>query len=121
MTRPYPRSWWLAMACVSALAAVAIVCQPAEAGDRWGDEHVKDHLAGEAVIGTVSGFAIKSKPAAFAVALVPGLYREQWKKRHGYDSYSASRLAADIAGAAIGVYVGRCVIADRSITCNVEF
>ena len=103
------------------VAMTFLACGVAQAGDRWGDEHVKGHLAGEAVIGTVSGLVIESKPAAFAVALVPGLYREQWKKRHGYDSYSASRLAADIAGAAIGVYVGRCVIADRSITCNVEF
>lgn len=77
-----------------------------EPHDAWGDKHCIEHGAGEFAAGVVTSYFIENKPAAVAVALIPGLYRENWKARHGYDSYSPSRLTWDIAGALAGVYTG---------------
>ena len=124
MSRPYTRAWWAAMAFVSVAAVAAIVAsEPAHAveGDKWGDPNVKLHFQGEFLVGAAAGYFIDSKPLAFAAAMVPGLAREEWKRRNGYASYKASRLVADSLGAALGVYVGNCVIRDRSITCHMEF
>jgi hypothetical protein len=89
--------------------------------DKWGDGHVKMHFAGEFALGALAGSMIESKPLAFAVAMVPGIYREEWKRHHGFDSYSQSRMVADIAGAALGVYTGRCLLREHSVTCGWEF
>lgn len=106
-------------ACV--LLAAASAAHACPKGDCWGEEHVSLHLGGEFVLGAAAGLATDNKPAAFAAAFAVGLAREQWKREHGFANYQPSRLVADAAGAALGVYVGRCVLMQRSITCAVEF
>lgn len=120
MSKPYSRTWWAAMACVSVAAAVAIVCQPAQA-DEWTGADKAQHVAGSALLGTVAGVAIKDKWTAFALAMVPGVAKEIWDSKHPNHTASFKDLAADAVGAAIGIYTGNCVIRNQSITCRVEF
>lgn len=125
MSKPYSPSWVAAMTACCVAAVVAIVCQPAEAKDKWGDENVKYHFVGEAGLGLFAGLAIDDPYVAFGVAIVPGLYREQWKRNHGYSSYQPSRIAADFAGAALGVSFGHYLkglrVTPHSIVYQTEF
>lgn len=120
--RPYSASWWVAMAAVSVTAvAVIVATEPAHAGDKWTGADKAQHVAGSALLGTVAGVAIKDKWTAFALAMVPGVAKEIWDSKQPNHTASFKDLAADALGAAVGVYVGNCVIVAKSITCRVEF
>lgn len=110
-----------AVAFVALAGLMAYEQAHAVSGDHWGEEHVKQHFQGELALGVAAGYFIQSKPLAFAAAITPGLLREEWKRQNGYASYKPSRLVADSIGAALGVYLGNCVIRDRSVTCKLEF
>lgn len=69
----------------------------------WRDNHNGYHFAGQAVSGAVSAAFIDNKWAAFGVAMIPGLVREEWKRQNGYTSYSAPRMFWNTVGAAAGV------------------
>jgi uncharacterized protein YfiM (DUF2279 family) len=111
------------MACVLVAAiAVIVATEPAHAQDNWTGADKAQHVIGSAVIGTVSGVALNDKWTAFAVSMVPGVLKEVYDAKHP-DKHTASvkDLAANAVGAAIGVYMGNCVIRERSITCHMEF
>jgi len=110
------------MAAVSVAAVAAIVATEPAKADEWTGADKGLHVMGSAGIGTVAGLVIKDKWAAFAVSMVPGVLKEVYDAKHP-DKHTASfkDLAADAVGAAVGVYMGNCVIRDRSVTCRVEF
>jgi uncharacterized protein YfiM (DUF2279 family) len=91
------------------------------AADTWGQDHVKYHLAGEAVIAATVTAATDSRLAGVGVALAAGVYREEWKRRHGYSSYSSSRIAADVAGSLIGAQLGHCAVYVQTVSCMWSF
>lgn len=123
MGKPYSIAWWAAMACVSVAAvAVIVATEPAQAQDQWTGPDKAKHVAGSAALGAVAGVAVTDKQTAFALAMVPGVAKEVHDAtRPGGSGWSWKDLAADALGAAVGVYVGNCVIVAKSITCRVEF
>lgn len=91
-------------------------------GDSWVGADKYQHAAGEAIIGLAAGAYFEDKSTAFAVAMIPGIAKEIYDYRHS-DKHSASfkDLAADAVGAAIGVYVGNCIIRHNQILCGWRF
>jgi hypothetical protein len=104
-----------------ALMALPVASHAEPGQDSWGDHNVSLHFAGEAALGSIAGAVIEDKRIAFAAAFAVGLAREQWKREHGYSNYTPNRLIADGVGAALGVYVGSCVLTGRAITCHMQF
>lgn len=98
-------------------AALAVVCISAQAVEQ---DKVK-HAAVSAVFGAIAGASMDSKAAAFGIAMVPGLLKEIHDSRKDGSGFSGRDLAADAIGAALGVYVGNCVIRGRSLTCSFSF
>jgi len=108
---------------ISALIVALAMSASASAveGDQWGDKHNGYHFAGEVLVGAVAGSVIDNKWAAFAVAMVPGIVREEWKRERGYSSYSVPRLFWDALGAYVGVEVGHVLIAPNRVVFNTSF
>ncbi len=90
--------------------------------DKWAGKDKFQHATIEIAIGTVTGAYFEDKTTAFAVAMLPGIAKEIYDYKHS-NKHSASfkDLAADAVGAAVGVYVGNCVIRKQSITCAWQF
>lgn len=105
------------------LAAMGVMALSgsAHAADAWGQENVKYHLVGEAAIAGIVTAATDSRLAGIGAALAVGMAREEWKRRHGFDSYSSSRIAADVAGALIGAQLGHCAVNMRTVSCMWSF
>jgi hypothetical protein len=96
--------------------------QPAQrAGDHWGDRHVAYHFGGEMAVGFLAGALIDNKAVAIGACMVPGIVREQWKQDHGYASYHASRIVADAAGCAMGVYTEHWIVGPNAVFFSHKF
>lgn len=90
--------------------------------DSWAGKDKVQHTAISAAIGAATGMYFEDKTTAFAVAMIPGIAKEIYDYKHS-NKHSASfkDLAADALGAAVGVYLGNCVIRARSFSCHYEF
>ena len=96
------------LAHLAAAALLALTTQSAlacEHGDCWGERHVWFHFGGEAAIGAVAQHFVDDKPTAFALTLGVGVVREEYKRSLGFAHYQPSRVAADVLGSAVGVWV----------------
>lgn len=86
--RPYPLSWWFAMACVSVAGAVAVVCQPAQADD-WTGKDKAGHAQAGALIGGIAAAASQSPTVGCLMAAGAGLAKEIYDTQHP-DKHTAS-------------------------------
>lgn len=85
------------------------------AQDRWGDAHNKIHFVGNIGTGLIAGALIEDKPTAFAVALIPAVIREEYKRSRGFDHYAQPRIVVSLVGAGIGVYSSHWIIEENFI------
>ena len=100
--------------------ALMTLCTTAHADDWTGPDKVK-HFGVSFALGAGAQMILpEDKPvAAFAMAMMPGLAKELSDSRKGGSGFSVKDLAADAAGAALGVYVTRTVqvrFGRRSVT-----
>lgn len=105
-------------AIVAACAALSIGAH----ADTWTGQDKAKHLGVSAAIGAVTGTAIEDKRWAFAAALLPGIAKEVYDMRHpATHTASWQDMAANAAGAALGVYLGGVVIRPHFIGYQTEF
>lgn len=109
-------------AIVMAFAATLAHAGGFNNSDSWTGNDKAQHAYYSAAIGLAAGSMIEDKKTAFFVAMVPGIAKEIYDYHHN-DKHSASYkdLAADALGAAVGVYVGNCIIRHNSFVCHYEF
>ena len=102
------------------LLTLSLLPLPSSAQDSWTGQDKVDHAVVSAMIGGVAGASMDNKYAAFGVAMLPGIAKELYDMT-GRGTPSWKDLAADAAGAAIGVYIGNCWLRKNSIVCHYEF
>ena len=121
--RPYPLSWWLAMACVSVAGAVAVVCQPAEAtcqDDFKFRQDKQKHFAGSGVISGTVAHVTDSNTAGFLTSAAIGAAIEiSDSKRDKCGSWQD--FAYDLAGAALGLATNHWFIGPNRIIFKKEW
>lgn len=94
----------------------------AEEGDSWTGKDKKLHFAGSAALGLVAGAAVDDKRIAFGAAVGIGFLKEMRDAtKKGGTGFSYKDMGANIAGAAVGVYAGNCLIRLQSVSCGWEF
>jgi len=101
-------------------SVVALLSTPTVAQDSWTGQDKVDHAVVSAMFGGIAGASMDNKYAAFGVAMLPGIAKELYDMT-GRGTPSWKDLAADAAGAAIGVYIGNCWLRKNSLVCHFEF
>lgn len=93
-----------------------------ERGERWTGDDKKKHAIGSAILGFGAGLTFEDKRVAFGAALAVGLAKEikDATAKTG-TGFSYKDMAANVAGAAVGVYAGNCLVRLQSVTCGWEF
>lgn len=103
---------------VAACAALSIAAH----ADTWTGQDKAKHLGVSAAIGAVTGTAIEHKGWAFAAAMLPGIAKEAYDMKHPATHTASWRdMAANAAGAALGVYLGGVVIRPHFVGYQTEF
>ena len=102
------------------LLTLSMLPLPSFAQDSWTGQDKVDHAVVSAMFGGIAGASMDNKYVAFGVAMLPGIAKELYDMT-GRGTPSWKDLAADAAGAAIGVYIGNCWLRKNSIVCHYEF
>ena len=98
MSKTYSRTWWAAMACVSVAAAVAIVCQPAQA-DEWTGADKAKHAQAGAAVGSIGAALSQSPTAGCLLSVASGVGKELFDMQHP-DAHTASFKDAAVTAVA---------------------
>lgn len=96
MTRPYTRTWWACMACITVAASVVIYCQPAQA-DEWTGKDKAGHAQAGALIGGIAA-ASQSPAVGCLFAVGAGIAKEAYDTQHP-DKHTASYKDATVTAA----------------------
>lgn len=90
--------------------------------DSWSGKDKQKHAIGSAILGFGAGLTFEDKRVAFGAALAVGLAKElhDAAAKNG-TGFSYKDMTANVAGAAVGVYAGNCLVRLQSITCGWRF
>lgn len=93
----------------------------ASTGDSWGGADKAKHAALSSVGAAAVTIGTGSRAWGFGACAAAGAVKEAWDARHPGHMASWRDFGADLAGCALGAYLGGVVITPRSITYRMEF